>query len=273
MSKRAPLLFVSALLLGALAVPATATAGETVKVVVVKEHGSGSASQAQGFVDRLMGRVAEVNGFDGAEGKYATKRAAGESWAKSNGAAFGILSLGAFLDMRTRTKLEVIGKVDVSTAGGREYHIVSTSAGSLAECKGQSLGTNHGDDRRFMDKVVSGSDWDLGEFEVVDTRRPMKTLKAVAGGEVTCALVDDAQMKQLGRVDGGDQLKSLWKSKSLPPMVVVAFPEASGAAKSSFKKNLDKVCSGDGATACKEVGIKALKSASGKDYAAVVKAY
>ncbi len=273
MSKRAPLLFVSALLCGALALPTPASAGERVKIVVVKENGSGSASQAQGFVDRLMGRVAEVSGFDGAEGKYETKRAAGESWAKSNGASFGILSLGAFLDMRTRTELEVIGKVDVSTAGGREYHIVSKEASSLAECRGKSLGTNHADDQRFMDKVVSGSDWDLGDFEVVDTRRPMKTLKAVAEGEVSCALIDDAQMKQLGRVDGGDAIKSVWKSKSLPPMVVVAFPAASSGAKASFKKNLGKVCDGDGATACKEVGIKALKGASSKDYAAVVKAY
>jgi hypothetical protein len=101
----------------------------------------------------------------------------------------------------------------------------------------------------------------------------MATVKAAARGEVDCALIDDAQKASLAKVDGGSDLAVVWKSDELPPMAVVAFPSAPGGEKKTFKGNLSKVCSGDGASACKEVGLRSMSPASDSDYAGVVKAY
>ena len=263
----------TALATAALVPLAEASAGGPVNVLILKEQGVGSSSSAQGYVDTLIATVARQQGWAAAQGKYLTSRSRAKSWIGDNSPHFGILSLAAFLDFRAGQKLEVIGSAEVVAGGGRQYFVVSASEGSLAGCKGKTLGSNHGGDARFVDKVVSGADFDLSDFELVDTRRPMKTVKSAAAGEVACALIDDAQKQAMARVDGGSRLKVVWSSKQLPPMVVVAFPSAPAAEAKAFKAGLSKVCTGDGAEACKEVGLKALSGASESDYKDVIAAY
>jgi hypothetical protein len=265
---------VSAALLAIVALaPVAADAGDGVNVLILKEHGVGSAATAQTYVDTLIAHVAKQNGWASAAGKYFTTRAQAKPFITDSKPHFGILSLGAFLDLRGPNKLEVIGSAEVSGGGGRQYFVVSASEASLAGCKGKTLGTDHGDDVRFIDKVVGKTDFSLSEFTVEDTRRPMKTVNAVARGEVACALIDDAQLASLGSVEGGAAVKTVWTSAKLPPMVVVAFPSAPAAEKTGFSGQLSKVCSGEGANACKEVGLKSLSSASESTYAAVIADY
>jgi len=57
-----------------------------------------------------------------------------------------ILSLPAFLAFKESKKLETIGQFSASRAGGLEYQIVSKTASSLADCKGNDLATDHADD-------------------------------------------------------------------------------------------------------------------------------
>jgi hypothetical protein len=256
-----------------LAVAAPALAGAPVNVLVLKEHGVGSPAHAQGYVDRLVASVAQQQGWESATGKYLTRRAAAAGWIGANAPQFAILSLAAFLDMRGKYDLAVIGKAEVATAGGREYHVISASAQSLDECKGGKLATDHADDPRFIDKVVAGGDFTLSDFQVVETNRPMQTIKAVTSGEATCALVDDAQFESRSKTEGGGELASVWRSKRLPPMVVVAFPSAPAARKRAFAAGLGVVCTGEGKAACEEVGIKALLPATDVEYKAVIKAW
>jgi hypothetical protein len=265
---------VSTALLAAVALaPVVADAGDAVNVLILKEHGVGSAATAQTYVDTLMANVAKQNGWASAAGKYFTTRAQAKSFITDSKPHYGILSLGAFLDLRGPNKLEVIGSAEVAGGGGRQYFVVSASEGSLAGCKGKTLGTDHGDDVRFIDKVVGKSDFSLAEFTVEDTRRPMKTVNAVARGEVACALIDDAQLASLGGVEGGASVRTVWTSAKLPPMVVVAFPSAPAAEKTAFSGQLARVCSGESANACKEVGLKSLSSAKVANYAAVIADY
>lgn len=265
----------AAALLACLALtPVAADAGEgAVNILILKEHGVGSASTAQEYVDKLVARVAKQNSWSAAAGKYVTSRSAAKTFIKDSDPHFGILSLGAFLELRSAHKLEVVGSAEVSGGGGRQYFVVSASETTLAGCKGKVLGTDHGDDVRFIDKVVSGGDFSLSEFTVEDTKRPMKTVNAVARGEVACALIDDAQQAAIGDVEGGEKVKVVWSSEKLPPMVVVAFPSAAAAEKTSFQGNLGSVCSGEGASACKEVGLASLARADGSVYADVIADY
>lgn len=248
-------------------------AGGPVNVLVIKEHGVGSAAQAQPFIDKLLAVVAKLNGWEAGVGKYVTQRDAAEEYMHGADPHFGIMTLGAFLGLGARHKLEVVGQAEVAQAGGREYHIISKDEKDLAGCKGKTLASDHADDPRFIDKVVSGGQFNLGEFTVVDTKRPVKTLKSVINGEAACALVDDAQFAELGKVEGGAAVKSVWKSSKLPPMVVVAFPSAPAPERKAFQDNLTKVCAGEGKAVCAEAGISAFRSAGATDYAAVRTAY
>jgi hypothetical protein len=252
---------------------AAQAADGSVNVLVIKEQGVGSAAQAQPYVDRLVATAAKVSGWTAASGKYATNREGAEEYIHTADPHFAFMSLGAFLGLRGKHKLDVIGKAEVSQAGGRQYHIVSKNAADLAGCKGKTLASNHTDDARFAEKVVAGGAFLLADFTLVPTKRPVQTLKKVTSGEAECALIDDAQLAELAKIEGGAAVKSVWKSEKLPPMVVVAFPSAPAAERTTFKAALGKVCSGEGKAACSEVGIKDLSAAGASDYAAVVTAY
>jgi hypothetical protein len=245
----------------------------TVGVLVLKEHGVGSAAQAQPYVDKFVAMAAKQNGWSGAKGAYHTSRGNADGFISAEKPHYGILSLAAFLDYRGKYSVEVIGQAQVARAGGQQYHIISKSATDLAGCKGQSLASDHADDPKFIEKVVAKGSFKLGDFTLVKTTRPVQTIKKVAGGEATCALIDDAQLAELGKLEGAAGIKSVWASDKLPPMVVVAFPSAPAAEKKAFQASLGKVCEGDAKSACTEVGILSLKSASASDYAAVTGAY
>jgi hypothetical protein len=175
--------------------------------------------------------------------------------------------------MRKPYRLEVIGRVSVSLAGGRRYYLISKTANDLSGCKGQTLASDHVDDPRFIEKVVFAGHATLADFTLVPTQRPLQTIKAVLTDQAVCALIDDAQKDQLDHLADTDGAHTAWESAELPPMPVVAFPSAPPAERQKFKKNLDGVCNDEGKVACAEVGIDDLTGAADADYAAVVTAY
>ena len=244
-----------------------------VKIVVLKEHGVGSPALAQPYLDRFIALSAEQNGWAGAKGQYCTNRSLAESYIAEQKPHFGILSLAAFLALQPKYQLKVIGQVGVTLVGGRQYSLVSKDAATLAACKGKTLASDHVDDQRFIERVVSGGAFTLADFTVIQTQRPLQTIKKVISGEAVCALIDDAQLAELSHLEGADVLRSVWTSAELPPMAVVTFPTAPRDERERFQDNLAKVCDDDGQSVCAEVGIVSLKATDGADYARVVAAY
>jgi hypothetical protein len=217
--------------------------------------------------------AAAQNGWPTAQGFYLTSRAAAEDFIRNEHPHFAILSLPAFLALRAPQRLEVIGRVEVSLSGGRRYHLISRSAADLAGCKGKPLATDHADDPRFIERVVSGGQFQLGEFQLHATRRPLQTTRQVLDGQATCALVDDAQLAELAHLPGADGVRAVWDSQELPQMVVVAFPETPAEQRREFQANLSRLCAEEGRAICAEVGIVSLAAAGFGEYAPVVAAY
>ncbi len=245
---------------------------DQVAILVLREAGAGSTAQAQPFVDRLMGILAKLNGWPAVLGRYENRRARAEEFIRQKAPHYAILSLPAFLEFRTRYQLEVVGQVDVERAGGRRYHLVSKSASDLAGCKGKRLATDQADPR-FIDRVASGGQFKLSDFQLVATRRSLQTLQKVVSGEADCALVDDEQLLEVGKLEGARQVRAVWSGAKLPPMPVVAFPTASAGERASLQRHLPEVCQGAGKDVCAEVGMRSLKSAGSGDYANIVAAY
>ena len=254
--------------------PMAAAAGSPATgIVILKEHAVGGTAQAQTFVDRLMARVEKIANLKGLRGVFYTSRSRAVKWIDAEQPAFGIVSLAAFLDLRVRYGLSVIGKALVAQAGGRQYFIVSSGSDSLDACKGSTLASDHLDDVRFVEKIVANGDFKVADFTQVPSRRPVQTLKKVLSREANCGLIDDAQLAYLKRLDGGDGLRTVWKSKKLPPMVVVAFEPVNAKTRARFKKGLSKICAGGGEATCKEAGISSLAPASDADYAGLFRSY
>jgi hypothetical protein len=242
-------------------------------ILVVKEHGVGSPTSVQPYLDRFVAIVAEQNDWADAKGQYYNNRSAVEGFVQAHHPHYGIFSLPAFLALRAKYKLEVLGQVAVSLAGGRQYYLISNSVADLAGCKGKTVASDHTDDPRFIERVVAGGRFTLADFSVVQTQRPLQTIKKVINGEAACALIDDAQFAELSHLEGAAGLRALWQSAEFPPMVVTAFPTASEAERRRFQENLANLCDDEGQSTCAQVGIVSLKAARATDYAAVVAAY
>ena len=103
---------------------ADAAAEAPIGVLVLREHGVGSAAQAQPYVDKFVNVAAKQNGWSGAKGEYHTNRGNAEAFISGQKPHYGILSLGAFLGLKAKHSLEVIGQVAVSRSGGQQYHLI-----------------------------------------------------------------------------------------------------------------------------------------------------
>jgi hypothetical protein len=270
---RARVLVVVAVAYGCVGLQTSARATDSVGVLVLKEHGVSSPTLVQPYLDRFVAIAARLNGWPGAVGQYHASRPPAEAFIQAAKPHYGILSLPAFLAFREKYDLELIGQVSVSLAGGRQYSIISRTAPDLASCKRKALATDHGDDARFIDRVVSGGKFRLSDFTVEHTLRPLQTIKAIVTGGAVCALVDESQLEQLSRIEGADGIRPVWQSAPLPQMVVVAFSFAPAEERKRFQSKLAEICDNEGQTACAEVGIQSLDAASATDYAAVVEAY
>jgi hypothetical protein len=255
------------------ALSGAAAANDSVDIVVLKEHGVGSAAQAQPYLDRFVSLAAQLNGWPSAKGRYFINRKMTEDSIQATKPHYGIFSLAAFLALRKQYGMTVVGKIDVWRAGGLQYHIISRSAEGLGGCKGKPLASDHLDDKAFIDKVVAAGAFKVDDFQLVPTARPLQTIKAVLNDDAKCALIDDAQLDELGHIEHGASAKTVWSSSELPPMVMVAFPNAPAKERDIFKANMSKLCEGEGKPACAEVGILSLKPAGEQDYASVISAY
>jgi hypothetical protein len=260
-------------LLVAEATPLRAGPGE-ISILVLKEHGVGSPTLAQPYVDRFTLLTAQQNGWTSARGQYLSTRSAVRPFVEAHDPHFGMLSLAAFLALRKEYRLEVIGRVASTLAGGAQYFVVSKTARDLEGCKGKTLASDHTDDARFVERVVARRQFRLAEFQVLNNRRPLQSIRQVLNGEAECALIDDAQLAELQHLEGGGDVRVVWRSEPLPPMAVVAFPSAPVAERKTFQASLRGLCHDEPAlTACREVGIRSLDAATASDYAEVVAAY
>ncbi len=241
--------------------------------VVVREAGTGSASTAQSYLDSLLASVAHQNGWESATGKYFTKRSKAKAFIEQTKPSFGFLSFGAYLGLRKAYGITPVAVADASAAGGAQYFVISKDHVTLDGCKGKTLATNHSRDARFIDHVVSGDAFDLADFQVVETTRPVQTIKAVIDGEAECALVDDSQVLAMGEVEGGLLLRPLWSSQKLPAVIVVSFGSAPAEQVSTFTSNVEAMCEGDGKSTCDAAGLKAPRRIAADAFAAQQAAY
>ncbi len=247
--------------------------GPTVTVLLLREHGVGSSNQVDPYLKKLIGIAAQQNGWDAAsadKAKYVTTRADASAFIASDKPHFGIFSLAAFLALRSQYGLDPVGQAMLSIKNGEQYFIVSSSLGSLAECKGKQLASDHFDDQRFVEKVVAQGAFTKGDFTIVETKRFGQAGAKAANNEVECALINDAQLEDLQK--SSPAIKIAWSSPRLPRMVVAAFNTAPAAEKAAFKDSLPKICPAD-ATVCANIGLQSLAQASASDYAGVVALY
>jgi len=250
----------------------TAAAAPARSFVVLREHGVGTASRAQPYLDELLRAVAEQNHWPKATGRYFSERTPALAFVREQKPDFGILSLSAYLALKETLSPSVIGEVTAAQAGGRQYFLVSKQAQAVAGCVGHRLATTFAADAKFIDRVVADGAFRLADFKLVPAQRPLEPLKQVIRDEADCALIDDAQLAATGHIERGRELRTAWRSAELPSMAVVAFPRTDAAAVKDLKQSLAGLCE-KAKQACASVGIDRIQPSSDERYRALLARY
>ncbi len=257
----------------ALVLPGSAQAEQPVGLLIVREYGIGSATQAQPYVDKFGELLAVRMGWSGTKIQFFTSRSSAPGFIKEAQPRYAILNLSAFLALRQEYGLEVLGSMEFMRSGGQYFHLVSTDAPTLEAGKGKTLATLYAADDRFIDRVVFGGAARLADFTLVPTKRPVQTIKKLVNHEADCALIDDALLAELPRIEGAAGIRPMWKSAALPALVLAAFPAASPEERVKFRAILPTLTEGDGRDISKEIGIEAVLPAKDADLAAIIHAY
>jgi hypothetical protein len=260
------------LILCALSLARVAPAAAPHAFVVLREHGAGTAGQAQPYLDQLLGVVAELNQWPKVTGRYFSERAPALDFVRQEKPEYGILSLAAFVALKESLALSVVGEVVAPKAGGARYFLVSKQAGAAGVCKGRRVATTFASDPKFIDRVVARGAFRLSDLTLVEARRPLEPLKQVLRGEAECALIDDAQREASRHIEHGAELEVVWQSVELPGMAVVAFPRAEAGATRSFKQSLETLCA-KSKGACSSIGIERIRASDEARYRAALDAY
>jgi hypothetical protein len=227
------------------------------------EHGQGTASMAQPYLDKFIALAAGApNNWDAASsGRYTTTRADADAYIKSASPHYGIFSLPAFLELRKTYNLEAIGEAKTN-AGGEQFFIASIKQGSLADCKGKTLATDHlqtPSDEKFIEKIVAAGGFTKGDFTIVQTKRFGQAVNEMINGNAECVLIHDAQLASAQK--GNAAVKAVWSSAKLPAMVLAAFPSAPAAEKATFASSLPNICTGAAAgSVCAPVGLLSISN-------------
>lgn len=256
----------------ALALAGSAQEDASVNLLFVREKGSGSAAQAQPYVDQLGGLLSARMRWTAAKIPYYARRSDASAFIKDARPRYAFLSLSAFLALRQEHRLEVLGTLEFMGSGQR-FHVVSRNARTLDACKGKVLTSQYTDDVRFLDAVVFADAAKSSEFTLLPAARPIQAIKKIVSNEAECALIDDALLADLARISGAEGIQSVWKSASLPTMVVAAFPSAPAEERKRFRELLPGLTEGEGQKLCEELGIKSVRTAGDKDLEPLIAAY
>src|SRR5438093_11306716 len=132
------------------------------------------------------------------------------------------------------------------------------SARTLDDLKGKKLSSNHLHNVKFVSRVLLGGKVDAATFfQLQPTNSPIKPFKAVDRGEADAALIDDAQLANMKKLQLSTPLTAIYSSPPLPTFPVVAFPSTKPDEREQMRKVLLGMCaSASGAQACKALQIE-----------------
>ncbi len=189
---------------------------------------------------------------------------------------FAVLSLGVYLEQRTRLKLRVIGQVDILYGAGQRLYLVVKKGTytSLAQLQGKRLTSDHLEETTFLNKVMFGGKINVTtHFKLKKVRATTKGMRDVKRGRADATIINDEQLRIMKR--RGYPLVVLHKSPRLPGAPLVALGRyARGGDISKMKKVVSAMCSGPlGRKLCRNTGIKGVRRATNRTYAKMVRLF
>lgn len=220
----------------------------------------GDAETAKPYVDKLAAYIEKTAGWpkDSTKGQFFVSKKDVLAGIEQQKPGFAFVEPQLYLELQKASKLEVVAGVDSAELNTTKLNVVVKDPAykSLADLKGKKVWTTLADWPRYLSHVVFGGKGPTN-LELKQIGAVTKGARAVIKGDADATLLDDQQLEEMKKLDGGAALRSIYSSPKLPTLLVVTFgATAAGGDKQSLAKLLTGMCSTpDGGPVCKDMRI------------------
>jgi hypothetical protein len=175
-----------------------------------------------------------------------------------------VLEPPLYFELRQKFNLKPIVEFDSpDLVSSRLLVVVKNPAlTSLEQLNGKKIWTPLADFPQYLSRVVLGSKTDAAKhFKLKRVGQVLKGVRAVLRGEADATVLDDEQFALAKKMEGGADLRAIFQSAALPPMVVagVAHRLTSSEEKNIAQTLMNMCQQPKGKDICREMLIRQFK--------------
>lgn len=249
----------------------------TVTVLICYPEGSARAQDAQATTDSMLRVVEEAGGWPpGAMTSiFTTQLQACGTHLDREQPHFAIATLGTFLAYREQRNLIPLVQPRINGSTSDQYRIVVRKGTftSLDQLKGKTLGGSLLEEPLFLKRVIFQGKVDPESFFTLrGSRRVLRSLRALARGEVDAVMVNSQQYRALASLPFAPELEVAFTSEEVPLVGLVANGQKTSTdERNRFVQALAKLCEHrDGKQLCELFGIETFVPAEEQAYKKVI---
>jgi ABC-type phosphate/phosphonate transport system substrate-binding protein len=221
----------------------------------------GDPDVAKPYIDKFAVFLEGAMGWPkgSTHGTFLTSRKEALAAIDSKKPGFGVMEASLYMELRKTNKAQVLAQVESPDLNSPKLHVVVKDPlfKSLADLNGKRFWTTMADSVKYLGNVVlDGKGSPEARFQLKQIGVYSKGVRAVLRGEADATLVNDEQLAAAKKMEGGGDLRSIYDSPALPPLVVVSLDGALPAADAQkLSKTLQGMCGGAGGEVCTEMHI------------------
>ena len=237
----------------------------------------GDAETAQPYVDKLAAHLEKTSGWpkDSSKGQFFVSKKDVLAGIEQQKPGFAFIEPQLYLELRKAAKMEAVAGVDSAELNTTKLNVVVKDPAykSLADLKGKKVWTTLADWPRYLSHVVFGGKGPAN-LELKQIGAVTKGARAVIKGDADATLLDDQQLEEMKKLEGGAALRTIYSSPKLPTLLVVVIGLNPATEKQRLAKSLIGMCgTASGGPVCKEMRITQFVALDNATLNAAMEAY
>jgi len=208
----------------------------------------GNTFLAQPLIDKFLRHVETAAAWtpSSMQGSFLVSKKKALEFIDKKKPGIGIMEPPLYFEFRKVLRLQPLLQAESKDLVSDRLHLVVKDAAwkDLAQLKGKRLWTTLADYPTYLSKVVLGGQVNAADhFVLIQIGQAMKGARGVLRGDCEATLLDDEQLAEARKIEGGSSLRTIHDSPALPPLPVVVFGSSlSASERDAFVNVLIRMC-------------------------------
>ena len=247
------------------------------KVLICYPGGSARSQDAESTTDIMLRVVEEIGEWPQGSmtSLFTTKINECATHLDAQKPQFAITTLGTFLAYREKLNLVPLVQPVINGSSSEKYRIMVRKGtfNALENLKGKTVGGTRAGEPLFFKRVILKGKVDPETFFILkSSQRVLRSLRALAKGDLDAVAVNSQQYRALGSLPFADELEVAFTSEEVPLVGVVANGQKTTPdERTRFSQALSKICTHrEGKQLCELFGVETFIEANTKAFQTVI---